>query len=667
MLVQTARRVEDPKRYSRPLAIGSVRHGDLLREMLPDADILLEPVGRNSAPPICAACLMSNPDDLLLVLPADHHIADFNAFQEAILEGMEAAQQGRVVTFGINPNQPATGYGYIQEKEAAAKGPRAVARFVEKPNRETAEKYLAEGGFYWNSGIFLFKSGVMLESFEKFAPDIIATVKGALIDNMLDRAKFAQVRNESVDYAILEKAGNIDVVPVTMGWSDLGDYRALHEVSAGRFESDNVLIGPVVATKSSGVFVCSTGPRVAVHGLEDVAVVATAQAVLVSRLSDAASIKPAASTVEDYAQTFRGSDVQAWIRHWLWNDVMASWAKLCIDQTSGGFVECLDLGGAPALKAARRGRVAPRQLFSFSRAKRLGWNPDGAADHVIETAVAFLDGPARSPEGGWAHQFDGDGRISDPRRDLYDHAFVALAGSELAALGDMRGARFADEAFLLIDDLFSDEENGGWCDRETGGGVKLANPHMHLLEASLAHYEAFQDSRSHERIRTICALFEQHMFNARSDSVPEVFTTDWRPYEDAHVEPGHCYEWAYLLLQAEALTGRDTSSWARRLITFAETHGVSSGLVVDRQPAEEASFRLWPQLERLRALAVLPLAGADLPGLAENIRDRYLAIGEGHCWVDRLDAVFSPASSSVPASMIYHLMTGLAPFAPPEP
>ena len=665
MLIETARRVSDPTRYRPPLAIGASRHAAMLRADLPEADLLLEPVGRNSAPPIAAACLLSAPEDLLLVLPADHHIADLDAFQTAIETGADAAARGRIVTFGIKPDRPATGYGYIEEAESAAAGPRPVKRFVEKPDRETAERYLAAGGFYWNAGIFLFRAATILDALQAHAPDILRDVKASLKGGALDRAAFVKVRDESIDYAVLEHARNIDVVPVSMGWSDLGDYRALHEIAAGGNREEPVLIGPAAATDAKNVFVRSTGPRVAVHGLDDVAVVATPPRVLVTRLSDAAGVKAAAGAAKDRALPLSGAPIQEWARNWLWNDVMPRWAELCCDPASSGFIENLTMAGEAQPDATRRGRVAPRQLFTFARAKRLGWNPDDAADRVIEDALTFLNGPARSPNGGWAHGFDGTGKVIDPRRDLYDHAFIALAGAEVAALGDARGEALAEEAFQLIDMLFQDSDHGGWKDHETGDGAKLANPHMHMLEASLAHFEALHSVQSAKRIETICALFEQYMFDARTGAMSEVFKDNWRRTGNSRIEPGHCYEWAYLLTEVGRLTGRDTASWARRLVAFSEAHGLSDGLVLDALYVNEPSFRLWPQLERLRALAAMPWPEANLAAFLEVIRARYLDLGPAHCWIDKLDARGRPAAKAIPASMVYHLMTGLAPFAPP--
>ena len=663
MLAETAARVTDPSLFKTALAIGAARHETLLRDSLPEADILLEPASRNSAPPIAATCLMSDPDDLLLILPADHHIGDVPALHEAIKTGARAAEDGKIVTFGVEPDHPATGYGYI---EAEGDGPvRPVKRFIEKPDSEAALGYIEAGGFFWNAGIFLFKSAVMRQALAEHAPDILRDVEAALDGGVLDRARFSQIRSESIDYAVLEKAQNIAVAPVSMDWSDLGDFRALHEASWGDGPERVVTEGNVAATDTRNAYIRSEGPRVAVHGLHDIAVVATPENVLVTRLSDAAGIKKVTATLHDLGLSAVRADQRDWLQDWLWGRVMPAWAELAVDPVNGGLVENIGLDGEPKRCDTRRGRIGPRQLFAFARVRRLGWNPYGAADVVIEATLDFLSTRGRASDSGWAHKFNGDGSIQDGSRDLYDHAFIALAGSELATLGDGRGLALADEAFTVIDTFFADPARGGWQDPETAPGLKRANPHMHLLEASLAHYEAFHDPACLKRIERIATLFERWMFDPASGAMIEDFKPDWSPLESVRVEPGHCYEWAFLLHEVERLTGRDTASWRRRLIDFAEREGVRGGLALDIAGADQPSFRLWPQLERIRALAHTPRPGADIPAVLDQVMDLYLKPGPPHGWIDRLDADQKPEVSAVPASMLYHLMTALAPFAPP--
>ncbi|MGY6532368.1 AGE family epimerase/isomerase [Glycocaulis sp.] len=664
MLAETLARVSDPAMFAAPLAVGAVRQEANLRTALPGVELLLEPVGRNSAPAIAAAALASAPDALLLVLPSDHHIGDVPAFHRALLAGREAALAGDIVTFGITPDHPATGYGYIR----AGSGEGAVLEaegFVEKPDLETAKGYLAAGGYYWNAGIFLFRADTILAALDEHAPDIVGAVRTALRpDGHIDPDGFAACRAQSIDYAVMEKAGNVRLVPVSMGWSDVGDYRALHELGARA--DGNRIDGPVIAENVSNSLVRSEGPVIGVRGVSGLAVIATASSVLVTPLAEAGSIRALAEGAPEAGRLRLQAASRARVGDWLAGHVLPGWAGRAFDTSTGGFVEALDMTGEPMPGLARRGRVAPRQLYAFANARRHGWDPDGAASAVIERALAFLDGPARSPKGGWAHGFAPDGAIADTRRDLYDHAFIALAGAEACAAGFPQGRALAQEAFETIDRLFADQTHGGWEDRETAPGIKRANPHMHLLEASIAWYEVSGEAGVRARMEEIAALFEHWMFDTRTGALLERFTPDWKHPADRRVEPGHCHEWAGLLYRVELLTGRDTASWRRRLVRFAEAQGVKDGLALDLVDLDggpaASGYRLWPQLERLRAL----LASAEIPSdpdaILADIERHYLEPGPRWGWVDALDAAQEPAVRQVPASMLYHLMTAFGPF-----
>jgi mannose-1-phosphate guanylyltransferase/mannose/cellobiose epimerase-like protein (N-acyl-D-glucosamine 2-epimerase family) len=665
MLDETLERVSDPDLFLPALAIGSLRHRQFLEQSLSPDRVVLEPIGRNSAPAIAIAALIAEPDETLLILPADHNIGNVPAFHDAIRRASKAVDSGQIVTFGIEPDFPATGYGYI-EAQPGDRDVLSVKRFVEKPDEESAKKYIETGGFYWNAGIFMFRADVMIDALNQHAPDILASVRKALgTDRVLDRSSFAVCRSESIDYAVMEAADNISVVPVSMDWSDVGDYRAVHNLRAERTGSQRVEHGPVAAPNSLRAFLHSTGPRVAVHGIDDVAVIATPYSVLVSKLDDAAGIKPVVNALQTSIASQLSKSQCAAFGHYIWNQILPAWAERAIDPATGGAIECLDLDGSPLAETVRRGRVAPRQLYTFAKAKSHGWNPDGQADRMIDALFEYVDGPARSPKGGWAHEISASGSISDPSRHLYDHAFVALAGAQLADLGDPRGQRLAEEAFDFIDDVLSDRENLGWWDTDSRSGGKLANPHMHLLEASLRYHEVFLDSRSAERIETIMTLFERFMFAPEDDVILECFLDDWSRESDWTIEPGHCLEWAFLLTEVERLTGRDCSSWVRRLVRAAELIGHDNGLIVNTLGAHKNSFRLWPQLERLRIQIILGLDKTLVQEIANQIWSKYLSQGPDIGWIDQLDSNLKPASTRVPASMLYHLMTGLAPYIDP--
>ncbi len=284
--------------HGAPLVVCNEAHRFLVAEELRiadsgDARILLEPVGRNTAPAIALAALEARADGddpVLLVLPADHAIPDADAFAGAVETAAATAAQGGLVTFGIEPRGPATGYGYI--RAAAGEGVRAVERFIEKPDRATAEGYLAAGGYYWNSGMFVFRASAFLDELERHAPRMIAAVRAAWEGRCrdhdflrFDAAAFAETPAESIDYAVMERTGHAMVVPFDGAWSDVGSWQALWEAelaSGGGDAAENVLHGDVVARDISGCYLHATHRMLAAVGISDCVVVETADAVLVA-------------------------------------------------------------------------------------------------------------------------------------------------------------------------------------------------------------------------------------------------------------------------------------------------------------------------------------------------------------------------------------------------
>ncbi len=243
MLQDTWRRVA-PLATPAPIVVANEEHRFLAAEQLrlvgvQGADIVLEPVGRNTAPAIAAAALqaMAGGDDpLLLVLPSDHVVRDEAGFRDAVRAAVPAAAAGALVTFGIVPSAPETGFGYIQA--GAGDGVRPVLRFVEKPDADTAASYLQAGGYLWNSGMFLFRASRYLAELERFRPDILAAVRRAFEDAArdgdfirLEREAFSASPSDSIDYAVIEKTADARVLPVDIGWNDVGSWSALWEVS----------------------------------------------------------------------------------------------------------------------------------------------------------------------------------------------------------------------------------------------------------------------------------------------------------------------------------------------------------------------------------------------------------------------------------------------------
>ncbi|MBX3593326.1 mannose-1-phosphate guanylyltransferase/mannose-6-phosphate isomerase [Sphingomonas sp.] len=294
MLQLTAQRTPADAGFAAPVIVANVMHADLIEAQLGDVGataqaLILEPMARNTAPAIALAALAAGGGDApLLVMPSDHVIADVPAFHDAIRAAMPMVEQGWLVTFGITPDAPETGYGYIQIGDPIGAGVHAVTRFVEKPPREAAEEMLARGDHAWNGGIFMFRADAYLTALERYAPDILtaaqeamgrATHDGARI--LPDAQAFAGSPSDSIDYAVMEKAERVAIVPVSMGWSDLGSWDALHAISDCDGHG-NACRGDVVAIDTADCLVrASAGKRVALVGVSDLIVVADGDDILI--------------------------------------------------------------------------------------------------------------------------------------------------------------------------------------------------------------------------------------------------------------------------------------------------------------------------------------------------------------------------------------------------
>jgi len=265
-----------------------------------NASILLEPVGRNTAPAIALAALQAmqgGDDPVLLVLAADHLIQDVSAFHSSIRVAMPFAIDGKLVTFGIVPNHPETGYGYIEKGRGLGEGGFAVRRFVEKPSLDIAEEYLASGDYFWNSGMFLFRASRYLDELERHHPAILAACRQALAASTqdmhftrVDAAAFAACPEDSVDYAVMEKTDDAVMVPLDAGWSDVGSWTAVWETSKKDAEG-NVFKGDVLGHSTCNSFVHADSRLVATVGVEDLVIVETKDAVLVAHKSQVQDVK----------------------------------------------------------------------------------------------------------------------------------------------------------------------------------------------------------------------------------------------------------------------------------------------------------------------------------------------------------------------------------------
>ena len=314
LLQQTQQRLAGLPGLGAPLLICNEDHRFIVAEQLrqigvePQA-ILLEPIGRNTAPAVAVAALQATAhgeDPLLLVLAADHVIRDAATFRATVAAGMAAAEAGQLVTFGIVPTAPETGYGYIEAAQSllGANEPVPIARFVEKPDRATAEQFLATGRFTWNSGMFLFKASAILAELERLAPEVVSACRSSLehdsadLDFLrLEREAFASCPSVALDVAVMERTDRGAVLPLEAGWSDVGSWSALWE-TADQDSDGNVLRGRVISEGSSNCYLRSEHRLVVGLGVEDLVVVETDDVVLVAHRDRAQEVKAIVGRLE---------------------------------------------------------------------------------------------------------------------------------------------------------------------------------------------------------------------------------------------------------------------------------------------------------------------------------------------------------------------------------
>ncbi len=302
MLQETVDRISD---HQSTIVICQETHRFLVEEQLSqigvnNPNIILEPVGRNTAPAIALAamhCEMESQDNLLLVMPADHVIVDKEGFMEKVDLASNIAEEGFLVTFGIKPQYPETGYGYIKSGKLINKGCYQVEQFVEKPDKNIAQGYLASGDYFWNSGMFLFKASVFLSELNKHSPEIFNSIKSAYNKIEADRhflrpgkSEFESCPEDSIDYAVMEETELAAVVPADIGWSDIGSWQSIWQLS-NKDQSNNYIQGDVLTEKTCNCLIHAEHRLVTTVGTQNLIIVETADAVLVADKSSVQNVK----------------------------------------------------------------------------------------------------------------------------------------------------------------------------------------------------------------------------------------------------------------------------------------------------------------------------------------------------------------------------------------
>lgn len=602
----------------RLIVVGGVGHRELILRQLGelgiDAQVLLEPQPRDSAAAMAAAAAWTareNPIGVNVFVASDHHIPDHEAFCAAARLAATAAFNGRIVTLGVRPTSPSSAYGYIAP---AGPGLSSVTAFVEKPGTDAAARYIRDG-YLWNSGIFIVTAATLIDELNVHAREVLVAAQAALPESGTGSVAtlskvFLSAPKISIDYAVMERTSSASVLAVDFDWSDLGAWDAVAEV--GTEEGAHIL------EDASGCLIrAPEGVAVAAVGVRDLAIIVEADAVLVCSLSHSQNVKAVVERLRvispehlDFpdAPEMNLADGGAQFTDWMRLRALPTWSAFGQD-ACGGFRECLGLDGR-LIDVLPRARVQTRQIHSFIEAGRLGWN--GPWRHIAERGLERLYSAHLRADGLMHPMLERDGAPSDAPVMLYDQAFLllALASAKGAGLeGDHEAAAVSVRNRLLADGPVT----GGL--KEQGEQPFQSNPQMHLLEACLG-WEAVSDDPGWSALADrIARLACEKFIDAEGGFLREFFAADWSPAvepERRWVEPGHQFEWAWLLARHSLARGTpEGMKAARRLYAYGlrgidPLRAVAVDALNEDGGALEERARLWPQTEWLKAASPPP-------------------------------------------------------------
>jgi N-acylglucosamine 2-epimerase/mannose-6-phosphate isomerase len=367
-------------------------------------------------------------------------------------------------------------------------------------------------------------------------------------------------------------------------------------------------------------------------------------------------------------------EIASRVHDWMFKDALPFWAERGLDKIHGGSVESFAMDGVtPAQVGYKRTRVACRQLYVFSHAEALGWGgARAAADHVYDHLIArFWQGP----EKGWLRRVTTEGAPLDPTPDLYDYAFALFALAwRYKITKDPASLSLAHQTLDFVEQRFRHPGGEGFHAALPGALPREQNPHMHLIEALLALTAASGEARFLEAANSVHALFHRRLCRLPEGVMPEFFDDEWRPMagdKGRWIEPGHLFEWAWILGEHQKLSGHDNAATITALVTWGERHGVDPAThitfngVRDDGEALDRGSRSWPNTERIKGwLALYEATGADptaaVCGSAGVLLDRYLGQAPRGCWIDQFDADGVAKSESIPTSTLYHVFLAFA-------
>tara|TARA_R110002051_G_scaffold16182_6_gene48963 strand:- start:753 stop:2966 length:2214 start_codon:yes stop_codon:yes gene_type:complete len=645
-----------------------------LAELGVEAQVLLEPEGRDSAAAMAAAAIWvsdQDPEGIVAFLASDHHIPDHPAFREALVEAARGTGTGRIVTLGVRPTEPSSAYGYIKP---TGPGLSDVAAFVEKPDTATAGVYIRDG-YLWNSGNFIVAARTLLEELRTYAPEtetaVRAALDGAKAGSVLTLADaFMRAPRISIDYAVMEKTLRAAVLEVGFAWSDLGAWDA---IAAASEETDS----PHIFADSTNCLIrAPAGTLVATLGVRNLAIIAEADAILVCDLDRGQEVKGVVEQIRirsprhmDFPDLAAEPLTAAGLRFadWMRLRALPMWSTLGQAET-GQFAETLTLDGR-AGHEPHRARVQTRQIFVYARAGLMGWQ--GPWHRVVTDGLTRLTDRFLRDDGLSRSLVSNCGAPLDETARLYDQAFVLLALATAHSAG-VDGTTAEAAAVRLRETLLAEAlPNGGF--KEAGDHPYQANAHMHLLEACLAWEEAGGDESWAALADRLVTLAFTAFIDPEGGFLREFFRADWTPAEGEDgtlVEPGHQFEWAWLLTRYGRSRGDDRCLAAATGLYAAGRRGVADhpAIVIDALNANGSvrsrQARLWPQTEWLKAALILAEAAppedraALLNDAATALRALWLYLTPDGLWHDKHLPGGEFVAEPAPASSLYHIMAG---------
>jgi mannose/cellobiose epimerase-like protein (N-acyl-D-glucosamine 2-epimerase family) len=545
-----------------------------------------------------------------------------------------------------------------------------VAAFVEKPDAKRARAYVAEG-YLWNSGYFVAAARTLIEELAAFAPEVLAAARAGVAEAAAEGEAlrlgepFRGAPKVSIDYAVMEKTARAAVLPVDFEWSDLGAWDAIW-AAAEKDAKGNVLSANSQALDSSNNLVVAPDHlHVALLGAKGVGVIVQGDAVLVCDLSRSQRVRAIAGAAPQPAAVGFATiaEAAAWYEVWLRTAALPLWSTAGVDAASGGFREALRLDGRPE-ERLRRVRVQARQAFVFASAAQAG--VEGPWLAVARRGFDHFFARYRRPDGLFAFASDLDGRVIDEAAPIYEQAFALLAMAALNAAAPEMSDLPAEALKTLLALAPYRHAAGGF--RELGDHPFQANATMHLLEAVLAWDELGVDPVWRSLADELVQLCLTRFIDPEGGFLREFFDADWRPAagdDGRWVEPGHQFEWAWLLERWGRARGHEAARAAARRLFQAGLKGVNRdrnvavNILWDDLTVRDAGARLWPQTEYLKAALWL---GEEAEALcAARGLAQYLEVPARGAWRDKLKPDGGFVDEAAPASSFYHLIGAVLP------